>query len=196
MKTVTIQGQDYAVYADVSDGDLYFNADVSPYGVAWRASDPDDKARGLVTGTRFIDAQSWKGSKTGGASQENAFPRTGLFYADEARTPVDPNTIPPEVETASIQLAGWFMEGTAAQNAANAASGTRRLKAGSVEIEYFRTFSASGIGGAGPSLPPFFLDLLGLWMEGGGDVATSGARAFGTCGKTAFRRTPNVTIPY
>lgn len=196
MKTVSIQGQDYDVYADVSDGDLYFNADVSPYGVAWRAADADDKARGLVTGTRFIDAQSWKGSKTGGASQVNAFPRTGLFYADADRTPVDPDTIPPEVETATIQLAGWFMEGTAAQNSANAASGTKRLKAGSVEIEYFRAFSFSGIGGAGPNLPPFFIDLLGLWLEGGGVVTNSGARAFGTCGKTAFRRNPNVTTPY
>lgn len=193
MKTVSIQGDDYAVYADVSDGDLYYNGAISAEATAWRGADEDDKARGLVTATRFIDAQNWKGEKTGGASQENAFPRTGLTYPGGEE--VDPDTIPPEVGTTAIMLAGWFIEGTAAQNAANAASGTRRLKAGSVEIEYFRSFSSSGLGGGGTPFPPFFLNLLGSWLAGMG-VGNSGSRAFGTCGKTAFRTTPNVTYPY
>lgn len=192
MKTVTIQGDEYDVYADVEDGDRYFNADVSPYGVAWRASDDDEKARGLVTGTRFIDAQTWKGVKTGGSAQANAFPRTGLTYPDGS--PVDPDEIPERVEIASIQLAGWFMEGTAAQNAANAASGTKRLKAGSVEIEYFRSFSSGGDFGSGPALPEFFLSLLGFWLEGMG--VAGGAKAFGTCRPTSFRRKFGVSYPF
>lgn len=190
MKTVTIQGDDYAVYADIDDGDRYYNADVSAFAVAWRAADDDDKARGLVTGTRFIDAANWKGEKTGGAGQANAFPRTGLVYPDGS--PVDPATIPERVEIASIMLAGWFMEGTAAQNAANVASGTKRLKAGSVEIEYFGGIGRANDGGV--QYPDFFLSLLGFWLYGTAQAA--GAKAFGVCRPSATRRKFGVSYPF
>lgn len=60
MKTVTINGVEYPVYATVSEADLYFNG---AFGSNWENIDDDDKIRLLISATRNIDRQEYRGSK-------------------------------------------------------------------------------------------------------------------------------------
>lgn len=71
MKTVTINGIEYPTYATTKEADDYFNAFFSS---AWDCIDEVDKAKLLVSATRTIDAQEWRGVKKE-ETQELAFPR-------------------------------------------------------------------------------------------------------------------------
>lgn len=71
MKTVTINEVEYPTYATIQDADNYFNAF---FGSTWESIDEVDKAKLLVSATRTIDAQEWRGYKKDEA-QELAFPR-------------------------------------------------------------------------------------------------------------------------
>lgn len=182
MKTVTIAGVDYPAYADLEEANAYMGGDASAYGTAWRDAEEDDQMRALVTATRAIDAAKWKGVPT---APPHAFPRSGLEYADGS--PVDPATTPQQVIDGSILLASWYIEGTDIQNAANAASNTKRLKADTVELEYFKNLNA--VVGKDAVFPNMVLALLGLWMEatGGGVPGLGSAKSFGTCRPSHFK---------
>jgi hypothetical protein len=178
MAQVEIGGETYEVYADIPDADAYLEASVGEAADAWRDADEVSKARALVSGTRAIDAQTWKGAKTD-PDQPLAFPRTGLSYPDG--TPVDPDVVPPEVVTASIELAAMLNAGISIYPAEARATVARRLKAGSVEIENFRQFGYLGI------FPSAIMRLLGFWLIGAGAQGLGGSQSYGTCGKSAFR---------
>lgn len=179
MATVDIGSETYFVYADVETADAYMEAAFGDAGDAWREADETAKARALVSGTRSIDAQSWKGAKTDEA-QPGAFPRTGLFYPGGA--PVDPDAVPSEVVTASIELASMLNAGIPIDPQSARETTARRLKAGSVEIENFRQFGQLGI------WPSAIMKLLGFWLAGSTGIGMGGSEAFGTCGVSAFRR--------
>lgn len=71
MKTVIINEIEYPTYATVKDADNYFNAF---FGSTWEQIDEVDKAKLLVSATRTIDTQEWRGVKKD-ETQELAFPR-------------------------------------------------------------------------------------------------------------------------
>jgi hypothetical protein len=71
MKTVNINGIEYPTYATVKEADDYFNAF---FGSNWTCIDEVDKAKLLVSATRTIDAQEWRGVKKDD-TQELSFPR-------------------------------------------------------------------------------------------------------------------------
>lgn len=179
MATVDINGEAYFVYADVETADAYMAASVGDAGDAWREADDTGKARSLVSGFRAIDAQQWKGDKTDTA-QEGDFPRTGLTYPGGAPVPSD--AVPPEVVTANIELAAMLNAGISIDPAEARATTARRLKAGSVEIENFRQFGFLTI------FPPAIQRLLGFWLLGAGTAGIGGSEAYGTSGRSAFRR--------
>jgi hypothetical protein len=178
MAEVTIGSETYFVYADVPDADAYLEASVGEAADAWRNADEVSKARALVSGTRAIDAQAWKGEKTD-AGQEGAFPRTGLTYPDGSAVPSD--EVPPEVVNASIELASMLNAGLPIYPAEARQTVARRLKAGSVEIENFRQFGFLAI------FPSAVMRLLGFWLAGAGGTGFGGSESFGTCGRSAFR---------
>jgi hypothetical protein len=60
MKTITINGTEYPVYATVEDADAYFEA---MYNSNWADVTEEDKQKLLVSATRSIDRQEWKGRK-------------------------------------------------------------------------------------------------------------------------------------
>ncbi len=176
MATITIDGTDFWSYQTVAEVDAYAAGSVGDAATAWRAlATDDDKGRCAVTATRLIDRQLWAGTKTD-PDQPGAFPRTGLTYADGSA--VDPDTVPPEVLSAHSELSMALAADTAVLTSATTASGTRRLKAGSVEIEYFKPLDPGG------RFPLMVQELLGQWLGGQGSQALS--EASGACLDTAF----------
>lgn len=179
MAQVTIGAVTYDVYSDLQTADDYMNGQIGERADAWRAGAEDTKLRALVSGTRSIDAQSWKGEKTD-PDQPLDFPRTGLTYPDGSEVPSD--AYPPEVVEASIELAAMLNNGETIDPAVARETTARRLKAGSVEIENFRQFGFLAI------WPTSIMRFLGFWLAGSAGTGTGGSESFGTCGHSAFRR--------
>lgn len=71
MKILSINGIEYPVYATISEADAYFNG---AFGSAWEHIDDDDKIRLLISATRNIDRQEYRGSKVE-PTQALEFPR-------------------------------------------------------------------------------------------------------------------------
>lgn len=177
MPTVTIGGETYDVYADVATADTYLEASVGAAADAWRDADDVAKSRALVSGTRAIDAQSWKGEKTDEA-QALDFPRTGLTYPDGSEVPSD--EVPNEIVVASIELAAMLNNGEEIDPQTARLATARRLKAGSVEIENFRQFGVLGV------YPTSIMRLVGYWLAGSDGIGFGGSESSGTCGKSSF----------
>lgn len=179
MAVVSIgSGLDFTVYADVDTANDFLAGQFD--ATAWRATDETSKARALVSATRYIDAQQWLGEKTDEA-QELDFPRTGLTYRDGTEVPSD--AVPQEVTDSCCLLAASIVDGTAAGNAATVAAGTRRLKAGSAEIEYFRPIVGAGT----PVFPRYVMLLIGQWLSGSSPTY-AGSDASGVDTLSRFRR--------
>ncbi|WEX10292.1 DnaT-like ssDNA-binding protein [Chelativorans sp. AA-79] len=125
---VTIDGTDYPVYIDLATADTFMNGTID--ADAWNAMSDDQKGRTIVSGVLVIDSQAWKGSKT---DPDNAreFPRT---------CQEDPSVLPAALPIVNIRLAFAISQNPElAGGASSSQGGTKRLKAGSVEIEYFNT---------------------------------------------------------
>lgn len=176
MPTVTLgSGLEYEVYADVDTANVYLEASFS--ATAWRDADDTTKGRALVSATRQLDALSWNGEKTDPA-QTLQWPRSGLTYPDGTEVPED--EVPIEIVNACCELAAMIIDGTFTQNSANIASGTRRLKAGSAEIEYFRNFDLPTV------LPQPVLGMVNYWLAS--SIGVAGSESYGTCEPSSFRR--------
>jgi hypothetical protein len=171
MATITIDGVDYDVYADIETADDYLQADFA--ATAWRAeTDDDQKGRALVTATRLLDRLNWKGDKED-PDQPNAFPRSGMGLSD-----IDDDEIPQEIIDASIILARDIHSGSKVDSQANNEQTIKRQKAGSVEQEFFRSF-------VDPTrLPQAVLELVRRFLAGA--ALPGGAIASGVHGCSAF----------
>lgn len=130
MATVMIGSQVYVVYADIPEADLYLDALAT--ATNWRAADDDTKAMYLVTATRVLDRQRWKGTKTA-ADQDLAWPRTGTGV-----TGVVDDEIPDNIITASIEMANMLADGSELQTDQSIAQKIQQLSAGSVSLTFFR----------------------------------------------------------
>ena len=154
--TVEINGNTYDVYVSVADVDTYAAGSLT--ADAWQAMVADDKARVLVTVTRWIDSQCWQGEKVD-PLQPLAWPRTigDIATIELAATQLAVLLAAnPELADQSMGLVTAATDG-----------GTKRLKAGSVEIEYFRklNFSIYGNGAVSP-FPAGIMGLIGSWLCG------------------------------
>lgn len=136
LSDITIGGNTYVSYASVAEADAFLAVD-PVRATAWAALSTDAKGQKLVAATRRLNGLSWLGAKTGGdAAQPDAFPRTGLTYPDGSVVPDD--EVPREVEEATCLLAGTITINAAASQSGSSATNTRRVKAGSAEVEFFR----------------------------------------------------------
>jgi hypothetical protein len=130
MATVEIDGNEYEAYSDLETADLYaaaaFHADT------WLDLDDDPKGKTLVTGTRTLDRQIWKGEKTD-PDQELEWPRknTGVDGV------VD-DEVPDDIVQASIELAIALADGAEFQTNSSTAQGISSMSAGSVSITFAR----------------------------------------------------------
>ena len=175
--TVTIGADTYDVYVSVEQVDTYANGSLT--ADAWQSMVEDDKARVIVSVTRWIDSQCWRGDKLD-PDQPLAFPRTvgDITAVEQAVTQLS------VLVAANPSLIDELTGATVAAD-----GGTKRLKAGSVEIEYFRAlnFSVYGSGALSP-FPRPIMDLIGAWL------CAKSSSAWGSSGSTAYGTNyPSVT---
>jgi hypothetical protein len=166
MATVTITPTDFEVYADVDAADAYLAGD---FGAAlWRAETvADQKARALITSTRLLNRLVWAGTMED-PDQPLAWPRSGTGIDG-----VEDDVIPQPIIDASIVLAKLIHAGSKVDDQSTTATGIKRQKAGSVEIEYF-------IPTTDPQrLPTAVLELVGPYL--GGALGLAGSIASGVC---------------
>lgn len=162
---ITISGTTYLVYADQAMADQYLLADSN--AATWRASTDDEKGRALVTATRTLDRQTWLGDKNED-TQELEWPRknTGV-------TGVEDDVIPQDIIDACIEMANYIVNGGDPVNAQNVSQKEKRLKAGSVEVEYFR-----GAEGAALRFPMPVWELIAPYI-GGTSATYTGSNSTG-----------------
>lgn len=143
-------------YINVADADTYF--DDAIHASAWEDSTSDTKAKALVTATRSLDRQNWNGAKYQDApTQVLDWPRSGLV--DSEGDAVDETTVPQEILDATCELALALIQNPELQDSANTGNNIKRMKAGSVELEYIR-------GTSGARFPTVINELVGLWLSG------------------------------
>lgn len=176
MATVTIGATTYTTYSDIADADEYFLA--STAFSTWDAFTDDQKSRGLVSATRLLDRQVWSGTLT------SISPDTGLKWPRTSVTDcegnaVDEDTIPDEVIEASQLLALYILDGTITTTSNTTQDRTKRLKADTVEIEYFRLEPSV----AGGRFPTDVLELIGCFLSSSTQIA--GSTSYGTDGTPA-----------
>jgi hypothetical protein len=156
MGSVTIGATDYDIYGTEAGADAYMAAKIG--ATAWAAAVTLTKQQALVTATRMIER----------------------YLASKGQT-VDPSgAVDEEIENANYELANALVIDSALQDNATQSNNTRRLKAGSAEVEYFRPVDAGRM--------PFQVnELLNGWLavNGGGTYSGVGA-AYGTCNESTL----------
>lgn len=115
-------------YISVENADLYH---VNHGNSDWTGTD-SEKSRALRRATQFLDARyrsRWKGTKTV-AEQALTWPRDSMY--DEDSNSIDSDTIPQAIKDATCELARALPY----TQKIDSSKGIKRVKAGSVEVEY------------------------------------------------------------
>jgi len=172
ISTITISTVVYTAYASVAEADAYLAVD-PVRASAWSALTTDQKGAKLVAATRRLDMLDWAGTKTGGASQANEWPRTDVSYPDG--TAVSTTAVPVEVQNACCLLAGSIASDSTKAEVGTSGNNKKSLKAGSAAIEYFRPTTGTPLQDetAFRLLKPFF-------QSSAATTGTTGAYAPGT----------------
>jgi hypothetical protein len=173
-------GETFTTYASVEDADAYMLGAAGEAADAWRALGSGDdgidtKGRALISMTRTLDRQKWKGEKSDPLN-EHAWPRmnTGVDgVVDDA--------IPQAIIDATIEGAAMLNNGDSfGTTTPNDSNNVQSLNAKGVSISYFRT----GAPGTGPRFPLPLMELIGNLLAGGSFAGIAGATATGTDGCT------------
>ena len=181
LSSIDYSGTSYIVYANLVEALAVLQVDPTRM-TAWAALSDEDKGIRLIAATNRLDLLNWQGEKAGGSSQPNQWPRSGLVYRDGESVPDD--AIPLAIERATILLAGSIASTPAHSNVGTSSTSTKRVKAGSAEVEFFhRQESVSGK----PIQDETVFELVRDWLEGSNLVTGStGSLATGTDGESSF----------
>lgn len=166
---ININNVPYDSYATVAEADAVLNVDLR-FSAAWTANtENDQKSRLLIYASRVIDSMNYKGEKTN-AEKASQFPRDGEVK------------IPPEVEMATILLAGYYAAVPQTQTAP-VDTRLKKFAVGDIEYEWFNNQPASA------SLIPFqpALDLLSEFLAD--SVTRSGSLSVNSGGNKAINDT-------
>lgn len=158
-------------YASNAEADAYF---ATRYGFAttWAALTSGVQDQLLVTATNKIESLRLAGEKTD-SGQALHFPATGL--TDQYGDDVASDSIPTIIKQAEFELVIAIYNDSGVLTAASNADLTKRLKADTVEIEYFRPQFSTG------PLPPAVMQLLGPYLAGSSNLAGPVAYGTGEC---------------
>jgi len=164
MPQVSINGIEAFSYADVDYANDYLVFD--PSFAQWQALSDDDKARYLVSATRFLDTLDWS----------EAYSTQELREAQS------------RIVQATVILAALISRGEADfVQTGTTSTGIKRLKAGSVEQEFFSSSSTTTIGNG--QLPAQLWALLKDFLGGSSSSNLAvGFLSFGTDGKSVNRQ--------
>jgi hypothetical protein len=176
--TTTINGNDYNLYVDPSDAVVYLAAAIGSAAVAWSGATNLVKDQSLVAATRWLDAGHWQGQMTDSANPLQ-WPRTGLTYPNGQA--VDANSLPQALQNACCELAAQMVDNPDLRDQLQDPT-PRTLRAGSVDIEFFRPpgviYGAKDVQVLS-FFPTVVMNLVGFWL-GGGPASTSPVRTKGT----------------
>jgi len=125
-------------YISQTDASKYFAGAI--HADAWVNAEGDDKDKALITATRMIDREIWAGAKTS-ASQDLAFPRTGVYDRDGVALADD--AIPQDILDATCEIALALLENTGAQTGGGAAN-VKSLTTSKTSVEFFQSKSRPG----------------------------------------------------
>jgi Putative DnaT-like ssDNA binding protein len=177
ISTITISGNDYTSYASVAEAAIRLAVD-PVRSATWTALTSTQMGIYLVAATNRLDLLNWAGEKTGGASQVNQWPRTGVTYADG--TDVSTTEVPTEVENATILLAGSIAIDSTVTDYDTTGGNIKRTKAGSAEVEFFRREAGY------PLQDKTAYQLIKDFLEGATISSSTGTLASGTDGVSTF----------
>jgi hypothetical protein len=170
MATITISGNDFTTYSNLAEADIYFLG--SAQLGTWNGYTDAEKERGLITATRLIDRQSWQGEKSDD-DQVLDFPRTGLSDCNGSDVTAA-ESLALAVEASQL-LALDILAGATVETTGTNESLTKRLKADTVEIEYFRAEPT-----ANSRFDKDVMELVGCFLSS--NSVLSGSIAYGTDG--------------
>jgi hypothetical protein len=171
MATISIGGINYGSYSTLAEADIYYAG--SSEFAAWSAFSNSEKERGLISATRLIDRQSWLGAKED-SSQTLAFPRTGLTDCAGSEVSADESLVK-ATEGAQL-LALDILSGSTVATSTTNESTTKRLKADTVEIEYFRLDKSQSA-----RFDADVMEVLGCFLSSSSTLA--GSMSYGTDGE-------------
>lgn len=177
ISTISIGGNDYTSYASVAEADIRLAIDPVRQAT-WDALTDDQKGTYLIAATNRLDLLNWAGEKTGGASQENQWPRTGVTYPDG--TAVSTTEVPTEVENATIVLAGSIAIDTTTADYGATGKNIKSVKAGSAQVQFFRR--EYGV----PLQDETAYKLVAAFLEAGSISSSFGILASGVDGESTF----------
>lgn len=186
VETITISSVDHSVYglgnADpVQDADDYHGATI---GETWSALTTLQKQQALVSAARLLDrAIHFPGTKTS-SSQPREWPRDGASNGCTGAS-ITNGTTPDEIAYAEFELAMAIAADTTILTSPGAGDNTKRVKAGSAEVEFFSPTSAAD--GTATRLPQNVQDIIGCFQDGaGGVLPSSGSLSSGTGDCSSF----------
>lgn len=166
METITINSVDYPSYATVEQADEYLGGSIN--AETWQdETDEVRKGRALITASRWIDSVAWAGTKVNDA-QLLEWPRTDV-------TDISELVVPPIIVLATIELANLLIEEPELRSVL-ADPAIKRMKAGSVELEYFRGATVQTL----TAFPKLIMDLIRHLLAGDASTGLGGSRAYGT----------------
>lgn len=158
MPMLEINGTEAFSYSTIEYADDYLVFD--PNYAVWQALSNEDKARYLVSSTRYLDSLVWEEP----------------WSTQEARE------AEPKIVQACVIIAFMIVQGNADFiSTGTTASGTKRLKAGSAEIEYFNPNAG---GSLRHRLPSQIWLLIGQFINGANSNVGIGFRSYGTDGQS------------
>ena len=176
IETFTINGEEYQSYVTVEEADTYFSLDSDH---PFLALANNEKQVLLVAATRRIDLLHFKGSKQD-ADQFLKWPRS-------------PYGFPYDIELATILWANILRTDSTQENVAAANANISRIRAGSVEVYFFKATDIELLGEELTIADPTIRSLLAPYLAADDVQSDSTAGiggAFGTSGRSIFT-TPN-----
>lgn len=161
MGQVTIGGNDVDVFGTRAAADTYFNEQLGT--ITWEDADSPDRDKALVSATRWLT-------------------RVGVVGEDgEDLEPSAADTnVPADLMLGNYELAQDLLADVTIQDGANPESvNTKRVKAGSAEVSFFRASD-------GKKFPTVVLQLVAPFLQDNQATAATGAAAFGADGESTF----------
>ena len=157
LTTITINSMDYPSYATIAEADTYLAIDLAR-SEAWSTLDEAGKGQRLAAVTRRMDGLRWIGRRAS-ETQATAWPRLDM-------TPTPSAPIPPELEQATILLAGDLtVDPSGAPASASAASGgIQSERIGPKAVTYFSRRQARTAANT-PIADTSALALVRQWLE-------------------------------
>lgn len=132
MFDATVGGPNSTSFGTVEEADEYFCQ--HPFGQSWANMTVAEKQSLLMYGTRIVNAQCWTG-QAASPDQALAWPRVGMKGSNGYPVPSD--VIPREIKHMTFEVALQTKSAGAGISSSVTDQGLKRVKAGSVEVEYF-----------------------------------------------------------